>query len=56
MIPGDQNFDSIGLIKQIFLQIVVVLARLNEEVGLDVRLHLLHGGDKVIIPSVHLKN
>ena len=56
MISGNQNFDSIGLIKQILLQIVVVLARLDEQVGLDVGLHLLHWGDKVIIPSVHLKN
>ena len=34
--------ELIGLIKEIVLQIVVVLARLDEEVGLDVGLHLLH--------------
>ena len=45
-----------GLIKQFLLQIVVVLARLDEQVGLDVGLHLLHWGDKVIIPTIHLNN
>ena len=42
-------------INQIVLQIVVVLASLDEQVCLDVRLHLLHRGDEVIVPPVHLK-
>ena len=42
------------LINQIVLQIVVVLASLDEQVRLDVRLHLLHRGDEVIVPPVHL--
>ena len=42
------------LINQIVLQIVVVLASLDEQVCLDVRLHLLHRGDEVIVPPVHL--
>ena len=42
------------LINQIDLQIVVVLASLDEQVRLDVRLHLLHRGDEVIVPPVHL--
>ena len=42
------------LINRIVLQIVVVLASLNEQVCLDVRLHLLHRGDEVIVPPVHL--
>ena len=44
------------LINQIVLQIVVVLASLDEQVCLDVRLHLLHRGDEVIVPPVHLKH
>ena len=41
--------------QKVFLQIIVVLAGLDEQVGLDVRLHLLHRSHKVIIPTIHLK-
>ena len=36
------------------VEVFVVLAGLDEEVGLDVRLHLLDAGHKVVIPLVHL--
>lgn len=36
------------------VQVAVVLARLDEVVLLDVLLHLLSGGHKVIVPAVHL--
>ena len=36
------------------VEVVVVLPGLDEEVGLDVRLHLLYAGHEVVIPLVHL--
>lgn len=36
------------------IQIVIVLARFNELVLLDVLLHLLPGGHKVVVPPIHL--
>lgn len=36
------------------IQVVVVLARLDELVLLDVLLHLLPGHDEVVVPAVHL--
>lgn len=36
------------------IEVAVVLASLNELVCLDVLLHFLPGGDKVVIPAVYL--
>ena len=36
------------------VEVVVVLPRLDEEVRLDVGLHLLDAGDKVVVSAVHL--
>lgn len=36
------------------IQVVIVLARLDELVLLDVLLHLLPGHDEVVVPAVHL--
>ena len=36
------------------VQVLVVLPSLNEQVGLDVRLHLLDAGHEVVVPAVHL--
>lgn len=36
------------------VEVAVVLASLNELVCLDVLLHFLPGGDKVVIPAVYL--
>ena len=41
--------------KQRFSQVVVVLAGFDEQVSLYVRLHLLHRGDKVVIPPINLQ-
>ena len=41
--------------KQRFLQVVVVLASFDEQVSLYVRLHLLHRGDKVVVPPINLQ-
>ena len=40
---------------QRFSQVVVVLASFDEQVSLYVRLHLLHRGDKVVVPPVNLQ-
>ena len=36
------------------VEVVVVLPRLDEEMRLDVGLHLLDAGDEVVVPLVHL--
>lgn len=36
------------------VQVVVILAGFDEQVILNVRLHLFPGGDKVIVPVIHL--
>ena len=36
------------------VEVVVVLSGLDEEVRLDVALHLLHGGHEVVVAPVHL--
>ena len=36
------------------IEIVLVPSGLDEQVGLDVPLHLLHAGHKVVVPPVHL--
>ena len=36
------------------VEVFVVLAGLDEEVALDVALHLLHRGHKVVVAPVHL--
>ena len=41
--------------KQRFSQVVVVLASFDEKVSLYVRLHLLHRGDKVVVPPINLR-
>ena len=41
--------------KQRFSQVVVVLASFDEQVSLYVRLHLLHRGDKVVVPPINLQ-
>ena len=53
MVNGNVNRNDGS--QKVFLQIIVVLAGLDEQVGLDVRLHLLHRSHKVIIPTIHLK-
>ena len=36
------------------IEVVLVPSGFNEQVGLDVPLHLLHAGHKVVVPPVHL--
>ena len=35
------------------VEVLLVASSLDEEMGLDVFLHLLHTGDKVVVPPVH---
>ena len=37
------------------VQVLIVLARLYEEVGLDVGLHLLHRVNEVVVTPIHLQ-
>ena len=46
--------DVLDTLNRCSVQVLVVLSGFDEEMGLDVSLHLVDAGDEVVVPSVHL--